>query len=315
MTHVLAVTGPIYLLIALGWVAVRRGWFGAADLRVFGRFMITLCLPALVFDAISRRAAAEVLHAPFLVAYAAGSLAVLLGGVWWARRSGASPAAAALQGMGMACPNSGYVGYPILLQVLGPVAGVVLALAMLVENLLTIPLALAMAESGGQASRRAAVLQALRSLARMPLLWSIVLGFAFALLELRLPEPLARTLGLLGTASTPLALFIIGGTLVGLKLDGGMRVDLLRVALGKLVLHPLAVLLMVLILPPFDPALRTGVVLAAAMPMMSIYPVLAQRFGQERPCAAALLTATVLSFVTINLALVGLRLQPGWLPG
>jgi predicted permease len=186
---------------------------------------------------------------------------------------------------------------------------------MLVENLLTIPLALAMAESGGQASRRAAVLQALRNLARMPLMWAILLGFAFALLGLRLPDPLARTLGLLGAASTPVALFIIGGTLVGLKLDGGLGADLLRVSFGKLVLHPLAVLLAVLALPPFDPVLRTAVVLTAAMPMMSIYPVLAQRFGQERLGAAALLAATVLSFVTLNLGLVWLQHQPGWLPG
>jgi hypothetical protein len=41
--------------------------------------------------------------------------------------------------------------------------------------------------------------------------------------------------------------------------------------------------------------------------MLSIYPILAQKYGFEEMCAAALLLATVLSFLTISVAL--------WLPG
>jgi predicted permease len=315
MSDVLAITGPIYLLIALGWVSVRRGWFSRDDLRIFGRFMMTLCLPALVFDAVSRRSPAEVLHLPFLAAYAAGSVLVLLGGFVWARwRRGAPAALAALQGMGMACPNSGYVGFPILMQLIGPAAGVALALAMVVENLLLIPLGLALADAGGQASRRAALKQALASLARNPLVLSIAAGFMFALLGWRLPQPLERTVSLLAMASSPIALFVIGGTLVGLKLEG-VRVDLLRVALGKLLLHPLAVGAALALLPPFDPVLRTAAVVLAAMPMMGIYPVLAQKYGHDGFCAATLLATTVLSFFTISTGLWWLRQQPAWLPG
>ena len=315
MSEVLAITGPIYLLIALGWVSVRRGWFGREELRVLGRFVLMLCLPALVFDAISRRTPAEVLHLPFLAAYAGGSLLVLFFGLAWARwRRGAPLPLAVLQGMGMACPNSGYVGFPVLLQLIGPAAGVALALAMLVENLLLIPLGLVLAESGGQATRRAALWQALKNVARNPLVLSIVAGFAFAVLGWRLPSPLERTVSLLAMASSPIALFVIGGTLVGLRLQG-VRVDLLRVALGKLLLHPLAVLALLALLPPFDPVLRTAAVVLAAMPMMGIYPVLAQKYGEDRFCAAALLATTVLSFFTISLGLWWLRQHPAWLGG
>jgi predicted permease len=52
----------------------------------------------------------------------------------------------AISAMGMSCGNSGYIGYPLALLVLGPIAGVALALNMLVENLLMIPLTLALAE-------------------------------------------------------------------------------------------------------------------------------------------------------------------------
>lgn len=95
------------------------------------------------------------------------------------------------------------------------------------------------------------------------------------------------------------SLFVIGGSLVGLQTKG-MRRDVSVIALGKLLLHPLAVGLMMWLAPPADPALRVAAVIFASVPMLSIYPVLAQKYGFEGFCAAALLLATVLSFVTIN---------------
>ena len=52
--------------------------------------------------------------------------------------------------------------------------------------------------------------------------------------------------------------------------------------------------------PPADPALHAAAVLFAAMPMPSIFPVLAQRQGHERFCAPALLAATLASVVSIT---------------
>jgi hypothetical protein len=96
---------------------------------------------------------------------------------------------------------------------------------------------------------------------------------------------------------------VIGGSLVGLKLDG-LRGELALVAGGKLLLHPLAVLACLLavgaLMGPVPAPLLGAAVLFAAMPMLSIYPVLAQRHGHERFSAAALLAVTLLSFVTIS---------------
>jgi predicted permease len=75
------------------------------------------------------------------------------------------------------------------------------------------------------------------------------------------------------------------------------------VSLGKLVGHPLAVALCMLpLLPPGDPMRSAGIV-AAAAPMFSIYPVLAQRHGHEGFCAATLLLATLSSFFTLSAVL------------
>ena len=317
MLQILAITAPIYLIIAAGYLAVRFGLFSKPELRVFGRFVVQFCLPALIFNALSKRSLGEVLNGTYLLAYAAGSLAVLLLALLVARRlRRQSMPLAAMQGLGMSASNSGFVGYPIVLQLLGPTAGVALALTMLVENLLMLPLCLALADSGGDnAAQRwhQALAQALRNLLKNPMILAMVAGFGCALLGLHPPDVLARTVQIVATAASPVALFVIGGSLVGLRLDG-VRRDLAWVALGKLVLHPLAVLAVLWLLPPIDPALRIAAVVFAAMPMLSIYPVLAQKYQLEGFTAAALLFTTVASFATISALLWALHALLGWTP-
>ncbi len=317
MLHILTITAPIYLLIAAGYLAVRFGMFAKPELRVLGRFVVNICLPALMFNALSRRTLADILNIPYLLAYTLGSLAVLGVGLLVARRlRGHALPQAAMLGLGMAASNSGFVGYPIVLQLIGPTAGVALALCMLVENLLVLPLCLALADSNGKGDRwHQALWASLRMLLKNPLILAILAGFMCAMLGLQLPGVLTQTVQIVATAASPLALFVIGGTLVGLQL-GGVRHDLAWVAVGKLVLLPLAVLGVLWLLPPgmaIAPELRTAAVVFAAMPMLSIYPVLAQKYGLEDFTAAALLVATVASFFSISAWLWVLRHGLGWM--
>lgn len=307
MLAILAITGPIYIILALGWWATRRGVFERADMRVFGKFVINISLPAMLFNALSQRPVADILHPGFLLAYALGSLGALAAGVWWARRmAGKSLTEAAYVGMGMACPNSGFVGFPLVLQLLGPVAGVGLALVLVVENFILIPLVMALADAGASRERghwRVALWQALRALARNPMILAIVAGFVFALMGWKLPAPVARSVDLLAMACASLGLIVMGGSLAGLSIRGMWR-DVGAIAFGKLVLHPLitlfVVLLMSTVLPPMDADLRTAVVVFAAAPMLGIYTIFAQRHGHEGMAAAAQLGTTVLSFFTLT---------------
>jgi malonate transporter len=303
MLEILAITGPIYLAIGLGYLATRQGVFERADMRVFGKFTINLALPALLFNALSQRSVAEVLNGQYLLAYALGSLIVLLGGLVWARKfCGHSLSYSSMMGMGMSCPNSGFVGYPIMLLTLGPVAGVALALNMIVENFLLIPLLLAVADAEGAAPGqwRKALQQTLKGLIKNPMILGIVAGFAFSLSGWHLPAPFARTVTLFAQASGALSLFVIGGSLVGLKAKG-VKGTVSQIAVGKLIVHPLSMLAMLCwVVPVEDPALRSAALLSGALPMLGIFTILSQRHGHETVSAAALLVTTVLSFFTLS---------------
>jgi predicted permease len=278
---------------------VRAGWLARTDMRVLGQFVLRFALPALLFTMLARRSVAEIFDARFLLAYLGGSLIALTIGWFYARRKAASYRA--FVGMGMSFSNSGYVGVPVLLPWLGPQAAVAIALAMIVENLVMLPLVLTLAERDG--ARRASATAALRDIAttllRHPLVLAIAAGVAVAALGLALPAPLQRAVDMMAQASAAVALFVIGGSLVGLQLQG-QRLDLAAVAVGKLVVHPLAVAALAWWLLADNTLLRTAAIALAAMPMLGIYPVLAQKHGHEGFCAAALLVTTVASFFTLS---------------
>jgi hypothetical protein len=301
--HILAITAPIYLLIGLGFLIVRRGLFSKSELRVMGRFVLQIALPALLFRALATRPIAEVLNPGYLGAVALGSVAVFAAMFALSRGlRGKSAPEAAIHGTGASFSNTAYIGYPIAFQLVGPAAGVALALNMLVENLIMLPLLLALAEGGQGHSGWAAVRKSLAGLARNPMILAILAGFAASMLQLPIPAPLLRTVDLAANAVAAIGLVVIGGSLVGLSTQGLMR-DVSVVAVAKLLIHPLAVWGALWLMPPVDPALRTAAVAIAAAPMMGMFPILAQKYGLEGPAAAMMLGATLASFVTLPLVL------------
>lgn len=107
---------------------------------------------------------------------------------------------------------------------------------------------------------------------------------------------------MVANAAGPAALFVIGGAIYGLRVRG-VVMDVSQIVVGKLILHPLAIVLAFLIIPTSDPLLLAGAILFAAAPMASIYPLLGQRYGMADVAAGALMAATLASFVTFSVVI------------
>lgn len=306
MIEILSIVSPIYMIILLGYTATRCGVFDKSDMRAFGKFVVNIALPGLLFKALSERQFSEIINISFIWAYAVGSLPVIVLGFLWGRRiAGRSMLTSTFYSMGMATTNSGYIGYPILLLILPSVAAVSFALVLMVENLLTIPVLLMMAEyGGGGGDIRSAMRKLLTRLIRNPLMLALIAGMAASLLELQLPKATAQAINVLAASSGALSLFVIGGTLVGLPIRG-IGKEIVPIVIGKLVMHPLSVLLAIALIPvlgltPMTPILQLGVLLMAATPMTSIYASLAQQYGLEDFCSVAQMLTTVTSFFTLS---------------
>jgi predicted permease len=303
---VLAAIVPVFVIIAAGYVAVRSGYVDPDQLGALASFVLRVALPALIFGALTGAPLGDTLNWGYLAAYGLGTLGVFGLGFFAARRwSRLGVTAATVQALGMASANSGFMGFPIASMVIGPPAAAILAQNMVVENLLLIPFGMMLAEVGQRS--HGSVAEMLRnivaSLVRNPLLVAIAAGVAVAALGVRLPEPLARPVALMGAVAGPVALFVVGGTLAGLP-SGGAPDGIGRIVFGKLVLHPLVVFGLLFVMPGIDPGLLAGGAIFAAAPMMSIYPIIGARFGEARLAAASLFVATVLSAVSISVLIL-----------
>ncbi|TWI52468.1 hypothetical protein IQ22_03237 [Pseudomonas duriflava] len=305
MLQILSITAPIFILIGLGFLSSRSGLLTREQVRGLGSFVITFAMPALIIKALSQSPIDHVFNFYYLVAYAGGSLLVFWGGFFYARHVRKEALdSSAITAMGMSVSNSGFIGYPIAALVIGPPAAVALALNMLVENLIMIPMALAIAEASRH--REGGVLRMLfetaKRLSKSPIIIGLVIGLLLSSLNIQLPTALFTVVDMLAHASAPVALFVIGASLYGLKAKGMIK-DVGQTSFAKLLLHPLAVFGLLLLMPAVDPILKLAAVLLASAPMMSVYPILGQRFGFEGRCAATLMVATLASFFTISLLL------------
>lgn len=292
----LAIIGPIFLVIGAGFAAVRSGYVPAPSIRPLSEVVIKVALPALMISSFARNPLSEIVRPEFVTGYALGSLAAFgLGLVIFRRGFGLSLDQAAAVGMGMATSNSGFMGYPVAQGLIGPeAAGLILAQCMIVENLLMLPLGSSLRGGGGTLATLRATLG---GMLRSPIVIALGVGLALSATRTPLPPEVLSTLDLLSRIAAPLALFVLGGTLAALPL-GGMMGPVALVAAGKLALHP-ALVFAAMRLVGGAPALTTAATLFAAMPMLSIFPIIAQRARVEGLAATALVGATALSFVTL----------------
>ena len=311
MLAILSITFPIYAVIALGYFTVRRGVFSSGDMKVLGGYVLNIALPALLFIAVASRDVSDTFNPSYMLTYLLGGLATIAVASVWFRITRVSPPRRAVAVMGTSCPNSGFVGYPLMLLAFPTVAGQVLALNMLVENFILIPLLLAMmdmshAGDGTHALRRIGTV--LLGVLRRPMILGLIAGLVISLTGVALPEPVTRVVSMLANSASALALFVLGGALVGVPLKGNRAVAF-QVVAGKLLLQPAltAIVLFALVwvgLPALSPDLKAALVLSAAMPIMGIYTIFAQEAGHEGMASLAQLSTTLMAFFTLNALLI-----------
>ncbi|MFD2173858.1 AEC family transporter [Rhodobacter lacus] len=296
MLTVLSLLLPVYLLVAMGFGVVRTHWVGGSEMASLGRLVLRVFIPATLFYALSSAPLHETLRLDYLAAYAGGSV-----GIWGitfvlSRLLGNNRADAGLEAMGASVSNSAYFGLPVVTMVFGAdTAFRVFALHLLVENLVTLPLAIGVMETaGGRVSLGRLAATTLRN----PLLIASVAGLAYAATGLPLPEPVSRTFQMLNPVAAPVALLVIGAAVAELN-PGAMGWAAVRLVPLKLVVFP-ALVGGLMVLFSVDPTLAKAGVLNAAVPMMSSFALFGLNYGRPQLAATALILNTAVSFFTLT---------------
>jgi malonate transporter len=301
-SYILSLTSPTFMLIAIGYLVVKMGWMPKENVRPLAWFVVNIGLPAALFKALSSRSFQDVLHYDYLLVYGLGSLLSFATLFILARLRNKTITECALFGLGASVSNSLMVGFPIVTQLFGDEALVPFTLTLIVENMFILPLALALADTGQQKNSHffTAFAKSLPQLIKNPIILSIALGLASTAFDIQPPELANKIIDVLAVTVAGVSLFAIGGMLVGLK-TRGMVTDLSSIVVGKLIIHPLYIFVLMIFFPAMPQLFQHVAILLACMPMFSIFAVIGMRYQYGGLCSAVLLPTTLVSFITINL--------------
>jgi len=293
---------PVFIIIAAGYTITKLEIIPKQGVGYLGTFVIKIALPCMLFSSLAKLSFQEIYHPNYILSYALGSILAFTLTMLIARKIRKKDmTTSAVIGIGSCFSNSGFIGYAILIQVIGNAVVVPVALTLVVESMIMLPIILAITDTTmNTSSLKKTITTTLSRLVKNPLIWSIVLGVLCSLIQFKPNAIIMTVIDKFGDTSGTIALITIGGTLVGLKLKG-MKADIIHIMLSKLFLHPLLVLAVLFFTPQMPMVFYQTAILLACMPMLSIYPILGIKYGMENRCAAALVATTALSFITISL--------------
>jgi hypothetical protein len=311
--NVLLVTFPFFALVLAGYVAARRGLLPLEAIPGLNGFVLFFALPCMLFRFGSTTPIVQLLDVQAAGLYLLCGLVVVAVAIALSLNARIRWNDASLGALVAAFPNSGFMGVPLIVALLGPSAAGTVILTMVVDMVITSSLCIALsrldqAEGDGRSAVFDAARKALKGVLTNPMPWAIILGGLASAWSFRLPGPVEKTAWLLADAASPVALFTIGAVLARaqMKANHPMPVgDYLPVALLKLFVHPVLVLLAGLAanrlgLGLSDAAL-TVMVLTAALPSASNVSLLAERFGADNGrIARIILVTTVAAFLTFS---------------
>ena len=307
MLSVLLVTSPFFALVLCGFVATRRGILPLSAIAGLNSFVLYFALPCMLYRFGARTPIAQLLDPAVAGVYLASGL-VLVGAVVALTRRRLGWNDAAFGALVAAFPNTGFMGVPLLVALVGAHAAGPAILTMAVDMVVTTSLCIALSRLGLPGGAGVALRNALKGMAANPMPWAIALGALASWAQWTLPKPVEQTLAMLGDAASPVALFTIGAVLARSQMNAHERVaarDYVPVALAKLIAHPLLVWLagraaIALGVPLTEQALVV-LVLLAALPSASNVSLLTERFGAHGGrVARIILVSTALAFLTFS---------------
>jgi predicted permease len=314
MLDVLRVTFPFFALVLCGYWAARRQMLPFDAIPGLNGFVLFFALPCLLFRFGTNTPIAQLLDASafFMYLFCALVMVAFVVAITLNKRFGWNDAAfGALVG---AFPNTGFMGVPLLVALLGAAAAGPAIVTIVIDMVITTSLCVALSrlDGAGQQGVGQAAKNALLGVVKNPLPWAILLGTLFSAFQIELPEPVDKTVALLGDAASPVALFTIGAVLARSQKIAHHEQhgpltwkDYVPVALIKLFLHPVLVLVVGLAAismgAPIDAFALKVMVLVAALPSASNVAMLSERFGADNGrIARIILVSTAAAFLTFS---------------
>jgi predicted permease len=301
MPSVLAALCPIFLLIILGYVIRQKAflsedfWLPAEKINYFVFF------PALMVMQVAKADLRRFPVAPIaisLLGAVAATVLILMGTRVFTKQTG-PVFSSVLQGS--LRPNT-YVGIAAASALYGSVGmtitSISIAVAIPLLNVFSILILLRYGDGN-----RTSPLAILKTLIKNPVISAVVIGSLINLSDLQIPSVFSSLLTILGSASLPLGLLVVGAGL-DIRAARAAHGPVLQSSVAKLLVVPALTMYIGTLLGVTGPTLAV-ITLFNSLPCTPSAYIMARLMGGDHQLAAGIITVqTALAAITIPLVLV-----------
>lgn len=192
--------------------------------------------------------------------------------------------------------NTGFIGIPVIRALYGTEAVFFAAILEMVNDVVIFTIGMMLIQMSAGAKLRFEP-----KLFLNPGLIGVIVGLLLFLLDIRLPEVIGGAVEMVGDATTPLTMFIIGYQLGGLKAKEILKdASIYVISFTKLLIVPVLALIVLRVAVGDFSLLEKVLIMSFAMPAGSVSVIFSQQYRGETAFATkTVLLSTLFSIVTI----------------
>lgn len=288
----------IFLLIIPGIIFRKKDIISAAQSDGISSLAVNITWPCLVVDALQMDFSAAVLKdsgymmAAAMVVFAMTAVVTLV----LSKLLRLDNSKRYITAFMLLFGNTGFIGIPVIRALYGTEAVFFAAILEMVNDVVIFTIGMMLIQMSAGAKLRFEP-----KLFLNPGLIGVIVGLLLFLLDIRLPEVIGGAVEMVGDATTPLTMFLIGYQLGGLKAKEILKdASIYVISFTKLLIVPVLALIVLRVAVGDFSLLEKVLIMSFAMPAGSVSVIFSQQYRGETAFATkTVLLSTLFSIVTI----------------
>ena len=288
----------IFLLIIPGIIFRKKDIISAAQSDGISSLVVNITWPCLVVDAMQMDFSAAVLKdsgymmAAAMVVFAMTAVVTLV----LSKLLRLDNSKRYITAFMLLFGNTGFIGIPVIRALYGTEAVFFAAILEMVNDVVIFTIGMMLIQMSAGAKLRFEP-----KLFLNPGLIGVIVGLLLFLLDIRLPEVIGGAVEMVGDATTPLTMFLIGYQLGGFKAKEILKdASIYVISFTKLLIVPVLALIVLRVAVGDFSLLEKVLIMSFAMPAGSVSVIFSQQYRGETAFATkTVLLSTLFSIVTI----------------
>jgi predicted permease len=296
----------LFSLIAIGYIASRKGWISSGSLDSLGDLLIYIIIPPMLLSSIlSLNIEQEILNEfLWMSLYSFGFFVVyfILAKIYIRLYKVPSNYIETME-VSFVIPNNGFMGFPIALAFFGYKGLLFMVANNMVMNIMLFTYGIYLIKRSNNKDVKISILDAIKQILN-PNIIAIIVGLVLGIsgLQKYVPLPVEKLIIILGELATPLSMIYIGATLFGSSFNELISDRMIvKATIARALVLPIATLVLLNI---FDISVLMGKILfvVSVFPCAAVVPILVAEYGKEVDTSVRMvLFSTILSLLTMPL--------------